>query len=373
MNKQILVLLGFALLLAGCAGAQARAAGMLESVDAAPLASPTAGAVGTPTATVGWQATAVSAQGTSQAAQVSLDSARRLMVDATQDHEKRVQEQILLTARADDWTATAMPIAGTATEKWMKTMVPIMNTQQSMAITAVVVTQQAPTMIVAMSQAQNQAKYGELYSISYLFVAFTSGLFILGLARWLFRQADMPQAQKKPVEAVTSSGAKKDALNGLDKGLVVTINNGDAGYPSMRRLLLPCTKEQLSELAEGVIGRGKTLAINQWEGSKSETFTRDSFVELRNFLQANKLAKSTGGGMLDLTADGQVLLRRWREQGTLPHSFEFWPKKAAHAVGMTHAHENHGHEMGGGGGLTGNHKVSGLVGVPGNIDGGWKS
>jgi len=55
-----------------------------------------------------------------------------------------------------------------------------------------------------------------------------------------------------------------------------------------------------------------------WEGKESEHWTRPGFMAMRNFLQANGFARSTGGGMLMLTAEGESFLRAWLEQGSVP-------------------------------------------------------
>jgi hypothetical protein len=294
-----------------------------------------------PTATIGYQATAIVAQQTA-------DAASRLMVEATAQHEALINEQIGYTAESErqemqilEWTATAAPSSIPATQTQTYLNDKANATRQSMMITSVVMTQQAPTMIIAMAQAETQARFAPINAGIYVFAIFSISCFLIGMTVWFLR---------RPVEMGTQTESEEtpEEPYELDLGTVVNVKKNNDGYLSTRRMVVPCTPEQLTELAEGLISGEKTLAINQWEGRNTK-LTRDTFMAVRNFLQTNQYVRNAGGvGNLALTADGEAFFREWREKQTLPPSFEFFPGVDANAPETSHDHENHERNHGAG-------------------------
>lgn len=106
---------------------------------------------------------------------------------------------------------------------------------------------------------------------------------------------------------------------------------------------IPCSPHMLAELADGLIHGGKTLAVNHWEGRET-LWNRASFLKMRNFMQANHFASSTGGGQMALTPLGSEFLREYLTRGALPHSLAWHENTTARPATMSHDHEAHTHE-----------------------------
>ena len=267
--------------------------------------------------------------------EVMATSAPRPSATTTAD-DQAANQRIAWTAEVErqkmqilEWTATAAPSAIPATQTQAAAMQRAIETQQSIISTAMVMTQNAPTMVVAMAEAQTMAQYSELDMLVRLFALFGLGCFFLGISVFLFRKPMM--REEEPVDRVYP----------LEMGTVVTIKKENSGYLSTSRLVLPCSAEQLTELADGLISGEKSLAINVWEGRNSQTFTRESFAAVRNFLQVNRLAQSAGVGRLVLTAEGEAFLRAWQDKRALPSSYEFEARTNEKRGEIPHDHEDH--------------------------------
>ena len=299
-----------------------------------------------PTATVGYQSTSIAAQqeaanSQQQAvlAQQTADASMRLMVEATTLHETYLNQQLAYTAEVErmamqvfEWTATAAPssIPATQTQTWINNQVNA--TRQSMAITSVAMTQQEPTMIVALAQAQTQARFAPINAGIYVFAILSICIFMLCMAIFFLR---------KPLEIVHSESVPE-----LDN-TVVNVSKSNGGFKTTNRLVVPCSPQQLTELADGLIDGGKSLAVNQWEGRET-TFTRPVYYAVRNFLQSNQFARGAGGiGNLAITSEGETFFRTWLETHHIPLSFEFLPREEQGTGETAHAHEPHGYVLGG--------------------------
>jgi hypothetical protein len=76
---------------------------------------------------------------------------------------------------------------------------------------------------------------------------------------------------------------------------------------------LPCSDEEMTALADGVINGGKSLAVGQWEG-ESSPFTRNSFLPVRYWLRARGFAEvGNKPGEIVLNDSGRAFLRGWLE------------------------------------------------------------
>ena len=298
-----------------------------------------------PTPTIGYLATANAAQHDANAAQsaastaqANADAANRLLVQATVEHEANLQEQAGWTAEANrqqllflEWTATAMPSSYPATQ----TQVVQEQTKQAVIVTQMAMTIQAPTTIVMMAQAQSQAQMAPIYDWIYAFGLIAISVFLLALAGFLIHLFI------KPVAAPEVKQEQSDSLRD-HFGTVVSVKTAYAGYTSLKRMIIPCTPAMLTELAEGVLIGHKTLGINQWEGIQSETWTRNSYLPMRNFMLYNQFVRSAGSGALVPTSEGESFLRAWLDEGIVPPQYKFDPIPPPAKDDIAHDHDSHG-------------------------------
>ncbi len=312
-----------------------------------------------PTPTIGYEATAHVAQ-TSEAEQRLLaEAAERLNVKVTAEEEQRIQQRLAWTAQSDQWTAQASQWTATA----VGTSVPLTSTQQAVLNTQIpaqqalmsaqmTATQGAPTLMVAMRDAEIAVYYAPVKAIGILFALFTLGIFFLSMSYNLYKDDQRKRERMvRQQDAEAGAGAENEAptiIHPIDLPMTtiqMTHDHG-GGFSSSKRLMVPCSEAQLTELAEGLISGRKTLAFNQWEGKSSQHFTRPVFQQVRAFLQINKLAKSAAGaGNLMLTDEGEAFFRKWLDTRSLPHSYEFGPESQGLQGESAHDHENHAHDF----------------------------
>lgn len=333
MNKDAVI--GFVaiviMVLAGLAGC----AGKVSAVRVATLASPAPshGYAVTVTSTVGYQATAVSAQMTS-------DAAMRLQVQATAAQAERDQVNIMLTARADEWTVTAAPtsVAMTATEQ-VRADALIVNAQ-NMEMARMTATAAMPTQMVAVAQSKASAEFARLRTFSEVvaMLGFAWFLFAVGLFAFLnSRSGEVANVREVYKVSEVSDVSSTQAMR-LASGTVITIRKESGGVVEGWRYVVPCTDEMLTQFAEGVMGGEKSLAIGEWEG-RGTLWTRDTYKEMRNFLLSNRFAFSAGGGAIVLNAEGEEFLGGWLNVRTLPHRYEFEHEIDNLPVIIPHTHE----------------------------------
>lgn len=341
----------FLVVVAGCGGSMDEFGNVTFPSDTPPaiLSSPTFAVSVTPsvvpTATVDYAATAVVAQATA-------DEARRVNAEATAQHERIVQEQLLLTSEAErrvfeqaGWTVTA---AGTAIPL-TQTQQAVLNTQiaahQTLAVVQITQTVEAPQLLIEMQVAEDFVQYAPLRVAGEAFVKFALGVVLIFVAAWFRTQ---PQWNKKVADKMLEDYLKEEghgqAGTGGEAGsssqhetVVVVKNDNGQGHFSQRRLVIPCSPDQLTELANGLMS-GKSLGINQWEGSGT-SLTRDVITGLRHFFLSNRLATSIGAGRVAVNDDGLAFCRGWVEQGLLPTSFQFVSNGNGNHGNMAHEHE----------------------------------
>lgn len=271
---------------------------------AQPSRTPTATVI--PTVTVDWQSTAVSSQATA-------DVALRLMVEVTAEQDRREFQKVEWTHEAGMFTQQAANATATA---W-QTAYPITQTAQYagtvIALTkaedqrnALAATLQAPTLIVAIADAQAQAKYAEKQQKAEVGIKISIGFFVLSLAVFLvitILRSPLPANKQEQVE-----------INQLDP--IPFARDKQSDGERFIRAEIQCANEQLLLLAEGIINEGKTLAFNMWEGTpvhKSLKYIREFFIE-NHFA---KLIKGQGGAM-DMAAEGEKFLRDCLDLGHPP-------------------------------------------------------
>lgn len=310
VNRFILTRLGvLMLLLAGC-NTQYRnppATVPVQQVVAIVTASPYPTVQ--PTATIDFMSTAVVAQATA-------DEARRVNAIVTSQAEQRSLEQLQLTAQAEQraqevyaWTVTAAltSIPLTATQQAaVNTQIP--RNQQIIAA-QLTSTKEAPTQLVAMIDSQNHARFGKADYGVRMFALTSFGFFCIGLLVFLWRLPVPAKAQEMQQEAVTETVVQLKRETG-------------GGDYSMRRLVIPCTPEQLTELAEAVISGSKTLGINNWEGKKTG-LKRDVILRLRAFFREADMVTETSSKQLIPKDDLISLLSGWLDAQSLPEEYDF--------------------------------------------------
>ncbi len=321
--KKLFVITVLALLLAACEQASQLTQNTYDRQRSA--AQPTQSystSTPIPTETIGWQQTAVNAQSTS-------DAAMRLMVEATSAEAQRQQERLLMTATIDIATIQAGQLTAQsdiATSTAALTAVPLTSTAQSLdreiaktqisdSHTAVAMTRQAPTQVILMAYAQSQAKYADVtmrvdigvrIAVSF-FVIVLSALMVYVILRRNTR-SEQPTVFIRPLDDIP-----------LRK-------HEEQGSVRFTRADVPCTKDQLLELADGIINRGMTLSFNPWEG----TTVHKVLKVMREFMVENHFARNVKGqgGLLDILADGEKFLRDTLDKQEPPAPFRCLPDNA---------------------------------------------
>lgn len=336
MNKNLVLTflaVVFGLVVVGCGGGgPVQAQGWVQSGLATPQPSiqPTSTATATatiePSATVDYASTVVSVQQT-------LDETKRLNVQATSEHEARVHESVLLTARVDEWTATAAPTAVAATSTQQEALNKQIETQQSLMAVQITQTAEAPARLIEMENAQDFARNAPLRTGLEFFIMFSVGVCFLFLTAFLRTQL---QWQKRPVMVEQKPPAGTSQVEARDEAVLhqvdmtqIELKDTQEGYPQILRFTVPCSPGALTELAQGLISGAKTFGINSWEGSASENFSRERIKAVRHFLQLNKFAESIGGGRLHLTELGKRFLAAWLSNMNLPAEYTFQSKEVA--------------------------------------------
>ncbi len=272
-----------------------------------------------PSATIGYQETAIVAQATA-------DEARRVNAVVTAAFEQRAQEQLQMTAQFEQrvqeiysWTATAalVSVPLTATQQAaLNTQIPMRSTLESAYLTA---THGAPTQEAAMQQAIYFRKYGALDYFARWFFVIAIGAFLLGLLAWILRNPVLPKQVEEPeeVEPVCVADA-----TGREETVVMLKRPGTGGDFSKQRFVIPCTSDQLTELCNGIVNGGRSFAINQWEG-KDTLFTRDTILRVRGWFEMNAFAVHSPDNQLTATPEGEDFMYSWLESHRLPDNYYF--------------------------------------------------
>jgi len=266
-----------------------------------------------PTTTIGYESTLAIAQSTA-------DEARRINAQVTSEAEQRLLSYAQLTADADArahevamWTqiagATVIPLTATAAV--------VERTQIAAAqnIVAAGYTQQAyaPTEYAAMVQGQATAQFATINEIIKIIAMILTCVFLLAGISYFVRHA--PREEVEQVEPVaTEVWIRSEKDNGAKSTL----------------LTVPCTAEQLTELAELAANGEKKFGINRLEQT-SRTFRsqRETLILVRQFFVENKMVIPDANGTVTLNADGEAFLAGWFESHQLPDEYEFTEAETA--------------------------------------------
>lgn len=264
-----------------------------------------------PTATIDYQQTAIVAQSTA-------DEARRINSMATAEYVRLLNEQLAMTQVVEQqnfiinsWTATAAltTIPLTATQQAVNnTQIPA---QQNFVIAQMSATANAPTQIVAMTRADDYKKYSWIDNVVNIIGKFAISIFAIGIVVFIFR---IPMVNKpEPTQE------KESQLE-----TVVWLKNTKDNGAASSRMVVPCSPEQLTELAEKITQGVTTFGINQWEQNcKMFKSDRNVIHAVRGWLQVNKFAYANGKGELAPSDEGLDFLCGWLESKTLPTEYEF--------------------------------------------------
>lgn len=270
-----------------------------------------------PTATIDYQSTiavvqqeAQRAQQEADQAQAEADAAKRLMVDATVTKEAVMLIAAQMTQSSEVLSAQGTQMAVQVTASAFPTSIPLTVTAQYRN-DSVRETQQAandPKFIQDRADAETYAKNaGNLMAVE-IGLKWAVALFVvaLGAALVIFVMRSEPKkVEAETVEEVKPIFMKKDTSNGQYKLTRV-------------RTDVPCSNEQLMELAEGVCRDGMTLAINQWQ--KQRTIVHKSINDIRQFFLDNEWAHElkTKKGELFLLDVGEEWLEECLALGEPP-------------------------------------------------------
>lgn len=339
--KHTLILLAF--IVSGCGVVNAQA---LTTDTEYQSPQPTATQSPVPTATIEYKATANAAETQAYIAQATADEANRVMVQATNDQQQREHETAMQSNSATQqaeankiivlgWTATAyqttVPLTATAQ---VDNMTAIAN-YKAVTIAEITATAHAPTQTVADANAKTQAQLAPAFALAQLFALFAIGFFAVFAVlfmRWYWMREDARAQAQSPQGVAERHGFKPIPQVQPDPDpvftqpvseTVVTVrqDNGD-GNLRMDKYTVPCTREQLLQVAENVLTKGWTLAINQWESAET-LFTRNTFSKLRSWLQASHFAVSAGSGTLALSDTGRAFLEAFLNASQLPTEYQF--------------------------------------------------
>lgn len=300
-----------------------------------------------PSATIDYQQTAIVAQSTA-------DEARRINSMATAEYVRLLNEQLAMTQVVEQqnfiiqsWTATAAltTIPLTATQQAIvNTQIP---QQQQIIAAQMSATANAPTQIVAMENAVNYVKFAKVNKTAEVVGKFSISIFAIAVVVFMFRY---PMQKRIEADDEQPEPIKPEPVTRID----YYKNNGTNSFSYS----IPCTPDQLSELAENITQGKKTLAVNQWEG-KETLFTRPVILRVRAWLRGNEFVSVAGDGQLVPTDELLNFLCSWLDKGTLPTEYEFEvphsPEMSApsnHAEIMdktTISMRNHTYDNGGGG------------------------
>jgi hypothetical protein len=264
----------------------------------------------------------IEARRTAEAAQI-------IVVQFTAEQDRRNYDMTLftVTAEAVQLAQDAMTQqAGVYTATAYATSVPATQTQQARQSasyeTAVAMTINAPTQIVAMARAATVAQYTDAMAQVDLLVRISVSVLLMALAATAVIVA-LAKVKITPVAVTAPDDYTPIPEPTAEQQTVLHIRTDHGGgYARTERTVVPCSPGQFGKLVSGVLNEGRSLAYNVWEGA-DEPFTRDQFTLVRNWLLSNRLAQSVGQGALILSAAGESLFIDWVNNQALPESYKF--------------------------------------------------
>lgn len=292
--------------------------------DAARFIEPTAAPM------VDYQATAYVALTKQETSRLEAQSANLAVAQYTADanltqleRERIAQEALVLRAHGTEISINA---TGTAAQ-----YIPLTATvqAQSAELNRARMTERAaePTLIVANANSKTYAKYADQIQATTLWAQWILIAFVGCLTFFLLvkSMAVFTASMRERNEAQSAQVELKDLnLNEIENTAQYKhVDNEDVQY-SVKRIKpdIPCTVEQLLFLADGIINRGMTLGIKQWEGTiVHRVMVGDE--TLRDWFVWNEFArelKSKGGELYVLSA-GEKFLESTLAHGAPPDPY----------------------------------------------------
>lgn len=327
-------------------------------------ALPTATETPTPTATQDYGATAIAykseldaannqivqAQSTTNAALLTANQLLASQIQVTQQAQQIVINAQAMTATSGYWTANAPATPTPNATSTAERIAAINGASTAIAIHSTEIAAE-PTRTLLMAQSQEQAKNVEFYHKAEIILPYVSGVLIVIIAGIVFLIVLVGFAHPKPEPAPVEDPKPEPPQWAPEAKQIITpvkVATPDGNQNWLYQV--PCEQEAFFEFCNGVINEHISLAYGNWEGSKSP-LTRDdknSFRAIRNFLLANRFAKSSESTKtLTLTAEGEGFLRAYLDDGNLPHSYCFNPNFKHEPLETAHMSDEHTHEEGG--------------------------
>jgi hypothetical protein len=257
------------------------------------------------------QGTAIEAARINAQATAQHESYLRALVEATTQAEKINALKIQTTATA---AGTSIPLTATAQANNNKAIA----TQQVLMAAQMTATREAPDVLREMKAAQVYNATVDFWIQVWAYGMF--GVFALAVPVALFTFPRKSASPKIPAPITPADFAPIPVMPPVQETVIRVQRTG--AFPRMDRLVVPCSETQWDDFARGVILQGLSLAINNWEGAE-RPFTREEYIALRNWMQANQLTQSAGGGSSILSARGEEFLRGWIDAGEMPAEYRF--------------------------------------------------
>ena len=316
-----------------------------------PSETPSAEATSMPTATatIDYISTSQVLQGQLDQTQKQLDDAKRLMVEVTAQHEANVQQQNAWTAEASNqqyqiqsWTATAALTSVPATQTQTTFNSIMMPTNQSIIMTSQAMTQQAPTQIIVIAQAQAQADHAGWLITMQVALGIAISALTIALAFWLIKlglhysSAAIAKSDDGGSKTETASGPDFEA----DTDQHIVMQSADPIYPSVQKIKNPFAPDEWNIVIE-YYTEINSLAIGKWDKKKNG---RDLVLRLRAFVMENNFAYRSGDGQITLNHDGMKFLDAISNGSPLPHYYDVDPNTKHFTEDDNHDHEIHEHE-----------------------------
>jgi hypothetical protein len=248
---------------------------------------------------------------------MTADEARRVNAQVTSEAEQRLLSYAQLTADENArqheilmWTqiaaGTSIPLTATAA------VINATQIAESQHIVAAAYTQQAaaPTQQAALLQLQATAQFARVNEIAEIVAIGLTCIFLLAGIAFFVRHGPREETEEDAQEPQTETTVwvRSDKDNGAHSHL----------------LTVPCTSDQLTELAELAANGEKKFGINRLEQT-SRTFRsqRDTLILVRQFLVENKFVIPDDKGTITLNADGEAFLAGWFDRHQLPTEYQF--------------------------------------------------
>lgn len=184
---------------------------------------------------------------------------------------------------------------------------------------------EAPTQIHAMIEAEQYAKYWPVEFMIRMFAFMALGVFLIGIGAFAWRSMPVAAAAHEPTAIPEMDPVPQVVRTYQVSSTPVTVSDSaGGGFGTTQKYFVPCSPEQLTELAEKILSgeKSKTLGINQWEMADTK-MTKAVLARVRFWMQMNEFVESIGAGRVVLVKKGEAFLQGWLNAQTLPTEYEF--------------------------------------------------